>query len=44
MLPRFLQLPATAGKHFIVFLDDVIRDNLHEIFRDMKSGIVTVLS
>jgi polyphosphate kinase len=32
MLPRFLQLPATGGKHFIVFLDDVIRDNLHEIF------------
>jgi len=31
-LPRFYRLPAIGDMHYIVFLDDVIRENLHEIF------------
>jgi polyphosphate kinase len=35
-LPRFRQLPAVAGDHFIIFLDDMIRENLPNIFRGYK--------
>ncbi len=31
-VPRFLELPNLGNKHYIMFLDDVIRHNLHEIF------------
>lgn len=31
-LPRFLELPAIGDDHYILFLDDVIRENLQEIF------------
>jgi polyphosphate kinase len=31
-LPRFLELPALGDQHYIVFLDDVIRQNLQEVF------------
>jgi polyphosphate kinase len=31
-LPRFIQLPAIGTDHFILFLDDVIRENLQEVF------------
>jgi polyphosphate kinase len=35
-LPRFLELPVIDNDHYIVFLDDVIRDNLMEIFPGYK--------
>jgi polyphosphate kinase len=31
-LPRFSQLPSMGGDHYILFLDDVIRENLQEVF------------
>ncbi len=31
-LPRFLELPVVGNDHYIISLDDVIRDNLAEIF------------
>ena len=31
-LPRFLQLPQIGDQHYIVFLDDIIRENLQELF------------
>jgi polyphosphate kinase len=31
-LPRFLELPVIGEDHHILFLDDVIRDNLQEVF------------
>ena len=31
-LPRFLQLPDYEGKHYLIYLDDVIRMNLNYIF------------
>ena len=31
-LPRFVQLPSTGETHHIMFLDDVIRLNLYELF------------
>jgi polyphosphate kinase len=31
-LPRFLELPVVNGDYHIIFLDDVIRDNLQEVF------------
>jgi polyphosphate kinase len=31
-LPRFFQLPSIGDDHYIVFLDDVIRENLQEVF------------
>lgn len=30
--PRFIQLPVENGKHYIIFLDDVVRTFLHKIF------------
>lgn len=33
-LPRFLQLPALEGIHYIAFLDDIIRTHLSYIFPD----------
>lgn len=35
-LPRFYDLPAIDKDYFIVFLDDVIRENLHELFPAYK--------
>ena len=32
-LSRFLELPAIGEDHFIIFLDDVIRENLQEVFQ-----------
>lgn len=32
-LPRFLVLPTQKNKHFVIFLDDVIRYNLKSIFQ-----------
>ncbi|HEX7903035.1 MAG TPA: polyphosphate kinase 1 [Chitinophagaceae bacterium] len=31
-LPRFLELPSIEDDHYIVFLDDMIRENLQEVF------------
>jgi polyphosphate kinase len=31
-LPRFLELPQIGEEHYILFLDDVIRENLQEVF------------
>ena len=31
-LPRFLDLPKSGEDHYIMFLDDVIRDNIQEVF------------
>ncbi len=31
-LPRFTELPELNGEHYILFLDDVIRENIREIF------------
>jgi len=31
-LPRFSELPRIDGNHYLLFLDDVIRDNLYEVF------------
>lgn len=31
-LPRFIQLPGNDEKHYIIFLDDIIRLNLQKIF------------
>ncbi|MBO9733019.1 MAG: polyphosphate kinase 1 [Chitinophaga sp.] len=33
-LPRFLQLPSLEGRHYIAFLDDVIRTHLDYLFPD----------
>jgi polyphosphate kinase len=35
-LPRFFELPAIGEKHYLLFLDDVIRENLTEIFPGYK--------
>jgi polyphosphate kinase len=31
-LPRFLELPRLENDYYLLFLDDVIRENLHEVF------------
>lgn len=31
-LPRFLHLPEVRGKHYIIYLDDMIRSNIHYVF------------
>jgi len=31
-LPRFLELPPVGDRHFIIFMDDIIRENLGEVF------------
>ena len=31
-LPRFLELPSIGGDHYILFLDDILRENLSETF------------
>jgi polyphosphate kinase len=31
-LPRFSELPKIDERHYLLFLDDVIRDNLYEVF------------
>lgn len=31
-LPRFVELPMSEGRHHIMFLDDIIRYNLYELF------------
>ena len=35
-LPRFSELPKIEDKHYLLFLDDVIRENLAEIFPGYK--------
>jgi polyphosphate kinase len=35
-LPRFFELPAIGDDYFIIFLDDIIRENLYEVFRGYK--------
>ncbi|HJS56347.1 MAG TPA: polyphosphate kinase 1, partial [Chitinophagaceae bacterium] len=35
-LPRFFELPAIGDKYYILFLDDVIRENLTEVFPGYK--------
>ncbi|MBL7127686.1 MAG: polyphosphate kinase 1 [Ignavibacteria bacterium] len=35
-LPRFVQLPVQKNKHFIIFLDDIIRYNLADIFSEYE--------
>ncbi len=36
ILPRFLQLPYTGDMYHLLFLDDAVRENLHEIFPGNK--------
>ena len=31
-LPRFLELPQAGNDHYLIFIDDIIRENLAEIF------------
>lgn len=31
-VPRFIELPAHEGKHYVMFIDDIIRANLSSIF------------
>ncbi|MDO5524047.1 MAG: polyphosphate kinase 1 [Bacteroidia bacterium] len=31
-LPRFIELPAFGGKHYIMFIDDVIKANMQSVF------------
>ena len=31
-VPRFIELPTHEGKHYIMFIDDIIRANLSSIF------------
>ena len=31
-VPRFIELPTHEGKHYIMFIDDIIRANLYSIF------------
>jgi polyphosphate kinase len=33
LLPRFIELPSVNDKKFLIMLDDVIRYNLHDIYR-----------
>ena len=35
-LPRFSELPTIEGRHYLLFLDDVIRENLAEVFPGYK--------
>lgn len=35
-LPRFSELPKIEDKHYLLFLDDVIRENLDEVFPGYK--------
>src|SRR5436190_4222476 len=35
-LPRFSELPKIDGKYYLLFLDDVIRENLAEVFPSYK--------
>ena len=35
-LPRFSELPKIEDKHYLLFLDDVIRENLAEVFPGYK--------
>ena len=35
-LPRFSELPKIGDKHYLLFLDDVIRENLAEVFPGYK--------
>src|SRR6187431_928312 len=35
-LPRFSELPKIGGMHYLLFLDDVIRENLAEVFPGYK--------
>ncbi len=35
-LPRFFELPDIGDKHYIIFLDDIIRENLNEVFPGYK--------
>jgi len=35
-LPRFFELPGIGDKHYLLFIDDVIRENLSEVFPGYK--------
>lgn len=37
-LSRFVQIPGGDLEHHVVFLDDIIRDNLGELFPDYETG------
>lgn len=39
LLPRFIQLPGTDEKKFIILLEDIIRFSLHEIFSIFKFDV-----
>lgn len=38
-LSRFLELPEYNGKRYVMFIDDVIRYNLHEIFSSLHYNV-----
>ncbi|HAD01872.1 MAG TPA: RNA degradosome polyphosphate kinase, partial [Porphyromonadaceae bacterium] len=31
-VPRFIELPEHEGKHYVMFIDDIIRANLQSVF------------
>lgn len=37
-LPRFIQLPSHDGKHYIMFIDDIIKANLDRVFPGYEIG------
>ncbi|MCB9288778.1 MAG: polyphosphate kinase 1 [Lewinellaceae bacterium] len=41
-LPRFITLPSGNGKHYITFLDDIIRSNLGELLDRPYQGVYSV--
>ncbi|MFC2084441.1 polyphosphate kinase 1 [Bacteroidota bacterium] len=43
-IPRFISLPESNGKHYIMFLDDIIRFSLPEIFSAYNYNIVSSYS
>jgi polyphosphate kinase len=42
-LPRFSELPMIGNDHYIIFLDDVIRENVNEVFPGFKvNGLYSI--
>lgn len=41
-LPRFVHLPTTDQRHFIAFLDDIIRINLSRLFEERIEGAYAI--
>lgn len=37
-VPRFIELPPQDGKFYLMFIDDIIKANLHTIFPGYRIG------